>query len=695
MFTRGYSPIHSLTMAFPRYMYRYQQPRPQAQKSGHPPQPPFSVISNSCRDEYRVDFPDFNLTLIENNESETDDESNYDSHDCYDEDDLCDDEYPWDGYPYQPPSQDNTSGSISSYPSPLHRHIVKGYRHSCPLCSEANRPNQHHIGDCPYLPEEDKCYVTKARHFAKIFGCDDDFRGDNLSDIDDGNDIPASVAGLSLSEAGLDLCNAGHDRLSSTLGFVVDSSESDESPQYVEGAFGNSGNSSGSDGFHGMNSVPCSPTMANPSVLPDQANQCPRVDFCYLDQHVQVAFVSGSTQNLIRYSTVSRLGGRITATLPAGDSSSLGIVGETALVFSHAGKEFLFTGFVVGSLDVDVQAGTPFMELHDVTVRPARRQICFGDGPAFTYGNSLTDNTCVSCAVCETPALKREFAKVALTPELTGEDIPDIGAAVVDPLLCCQNPSTLADVTDNHAVVTHISDMCLQDCTSTHPCDMEMVHCPHCRPDASSPEVNIASAPAGRHTYPETNDAHPVHPSGAELSTCVAIAATLAVPNCHPCDERAEPPPGRPPDADLSTPVDAAPSPVEQAQPFPDERAGPPPGRPPAAELCTPVNSSTSLADHGWTFPDKRADPPPGRPPDTCMLIFACDIASTLGSRPCHPCGLKGMPHPSRPPDAFEQLNRITISYDSEPPPTPTSCERHFNVQGIVSSSVAMFAADL
>jgi len=39
------------------------------------------------------------------------------------------------------------------------------------------------------------------------------------------------------------------------------------------------------------------------------------------------------------------------------------------------------------NLDVDVLAGTPFMETNDKTIRPAKRQVILGDGTIFTYGS--------------------------------------------------------------------------------------------------------------------------------------------------------------------------------------------------------------------------------------------------------------------------------------------------------------------
>ncbi|XP_033119239.1 uncharacterized protein LOC117118681 [Anneissia japonica] len=71
----------------------------------------------------------------------------------------------------------------------------------------------------------------------------------------------------------------------------------------------------------------------------------------------------------------------------ADGSSPLIVIGETSIVFTRDGKEFKFEGLVVEKLDVDVLAGTPFMELNDIAIRPARRQIILGDGTTYVYGS--------------------------------------------------------------------------------------------------------------------------------------------------------------------------------------------------------------------------------------------------------------------------------------------------------------------
>ena len=46
-----------------------------------------------------------------------------------------------------------------------------------------------------------------------------------------------------------------------------------------------------------------------------------------------------------------------------------------------------FEGLVVEDLDVEVLAGTPFMEANDVVLRPAKREVLLGNGSTYTYGS--------------------------------------------------------------------------------------------------------------------------------------------------------------------------------------------------------------------------------------------------------------------------------------------------------------------
>ena len=109
---------------------------------------------------------------------------------------------------------------------------------------------------------------------------------------------------------------------------------------------------------------------------------------------IRVTIDSGATGNMIRYSLVKRLGFQIVPSAQsvhqADGCSKLHVVGETRISFTRDNREFKFEGLVVENLDVDVLPGTPFMELNDIAVRPAKREVTLGDGTTYTYGSTTT-----------------------------------------------------------------------------------------------------------------------------------------------------------------------------------------------------------------------------------------------------------------------------------------------------------------
>lgn len=93
---------------------------------------------------------------------------------------------------------------------------------------------------------------------------------------------------------------------------------------------------------------------------------------------------------MIRDTAIQRLGCHVTPSFQsvhqADGSSPLHVVGETRLSFTREDWTFTFEGLVVENLDVDVLAGTPFMETNDILVRAAKRQVILGDGSIHHYG---------------------------------------------------------------------------------------------------------------------------------------------------------------------------------------------------------------------------------------------------------------------------------------------------------------------
>ena len=196
---------------------------------------------------------------------------------------------------------------------------------SCPLCKHAGRPdNAHFLSECGFLPEQDRKYFTKARQIADIF--DDPSEPETTSCVDE------------------------------SVGETDDTGSSLSS-----------------------------------HVFRTQTRQSPYLDMFYADHPVRVTIDSGATGNMIRHTVIQRLGCQVTPSSQsvhqADGSSPLHVVGETRFPFTCGGHTFIFEGLVVENLDVEVLAGTPFMESNDIAVRPTKRQVILGDGTIHNYGS--------------------------------------------------------------------------------------------------------------------------------------------------------------------------------------------------------------------------------------------------------------------------------------------------------------------
>ena len=121
----------------------------------------------------------------------------------------------------------------------------------------------------------------------------------------------------------------------------------------------------------------------------------------YSDQVFPIGVRSGSNINMVSESAADEFGLDVVIddfgyddyldsdqSLPIRQSS---IVGLTCFSLIHDNQvDLWFDGFVVcddvmDSIGVDVMVGAPFMEFNDVSIRPRRRQIMFGDEYVFSY----------------------------------------------------------------------------------------------------------------------------------------------------------------------------------------------------------------------------------------------------------------------------------------------------------------------
>ncbi len=126
-----------------------------------------------------------------------------------------------------------------------------------------------------------------------------------------------------------------------------------------------------------------------------QVRQSPYLDVFYKHHPLHITIDSGATGNMMSASTTDRLGLKVHKTTQkahqADGSSPLIVLGETRLSLTHDTNQMIFEGLVIQNLDVDVLAGTPFMELNDVAIRPSKKQVTIGEDIMYTY--SPTNNS--------------------------------------------------------------------------------------------------------------------------------------------------------------------------------------------------------------------------------------------------------------------------------------------------------------
>ncbi len=104
---------------------------------------------------------------------------------------------------------------------------------------------------------------------------------------------------------------------------------------------------------------------------------------------IQITLDSGATGDMIHQSTAVHLRARVVSSAQSAHQAngySHLQAGETRITFTSDDKVFQFTCLVVGNPNVEVLAGTPFMETNDVAVHPAKKEVSLGDSTVYKYG---------------------------------------------------------------------------------------------------------------------------------------------------------------------------------------------------------------------------------------------------------------------------------------------------------------------
>ena len=199
---------------------------------------------------------------------------------------------------------------------------------TCPLCKQANRAQFHHyLSKCPFLPTSDRQYLTRARQIM----------ADSPDMIHSDSDSP-SVA---------ECHPASHNhRVKSSGGRV---------------------------------STKCSPHLK----------------VFYNHHALQLTLDTGAETSMIKASIAKQIGAPILKTkqtaLQADGITPLTVTGKVHLKLHRNHYKLQLDALVVEELDVDILAGTPFMAINDISVRPSRHQISIQDSHVTYSGTDFTD----------------------------------------------------------------------------------------------------------------------------------------------------------------------------------------------------------------------------------------------------------------------------------------------------------------
>ncbi len=229
---------------------------------------------------------------------------------------------------FQPPNRERNSS-----PQPPNNPKFKGTvtrNKTCPLCKQANRAQFHHyLSKCPFLPTSDRQYLTRARQIMAD--------SPDMTHSDSDSDSP-SVA---------ECHPASHNHRIKLSGRRV--------------------------------STKCSPHLK----------------VFYNHHALQLTLDTGAETSMIKASIAKQIGATILKTkqtaLQADGITPLTVTGEVHLKLHRNHFKLQLDALVVEELDVDVLAGTPFMAINDISVRPSRHQISIQDSHVTYYGTDFTD----------------------------------------------------------------------------------------------------------------------------------------------------------------------------------------------------------------------------------------------------------------------------------------------------------------
>ena len=254
-------------------------------------------------------------------------------------------------------NQRRNYSSSKSYSSSSARQPARMF---CPFCDAKNRPSDHFLSQCSFLPESDQRFFS-SRARSRAVGVEEE---EDLDEFDEGSRDPNRRV-------------AAHQE--------VQAVQPTNQPTIFKKA--------------GVRKV----AVINSPCLP----------VWYDKQPVSLVVDTGAEANLMKLFFAKSLGVPIRkTTTSAGQADGileLEIAGEVHFYVRRGKREFKFDGLVAVHLEDDVIAGVPFQTAHDVYARQAKKCVYIGDEEikygAVTRSSKVTKVRLSKAAVMKVPSL--------------------------------------------------------------------------------------------------------------------------------------------------------------------------------------------------------------------------------------------------------------------------------------------------
>ena len=140
----------------------------------------------------------------------------------------------------------------------------------------------------------------------------------------------------------------------------------------------------------------------------------PYIDLYYGDQPIHLSLSTAAEHNLISASFARELGIEIfcldSSCIPDLASSCSNVRGIIGCVFYRDRREYSFEALVVPDLHMNILGGLPFIDLHDIMIRPAKSHLVVGGWEVISYAttNALAAAKSASINQCFTTDAQKD-----------------------------------------------------------------------------------------------------------------------------------------------------------------------------------------------------------------------------------------------------------------------------------------------